>query len=76
MPDVQNFHPAPLRANSVVDAKRCMEEPPNPVETANGRSYEGKLFENIDVIQERISESFGTARMLLPRPSHGNLQVS
>jgi hypothetical protein len=76
MPDVQNFHPAPLRANSVVDVKGCMEEPPDPVEAANRRTHVGKFFKKIDVIQKGIGESFAALRMLLPRPGHDGFQVS
>jgi hypothetical protein len=50
MPDVENFQPAPLRTNSVVDAKGCMEELPDTAETANGRTHVGKVFKKVDVI--------------------------
>ena len=53
-----------------------MEQTPDPAETANRCTHEGKFSKKIDVTQECVGESFGGAGMLLPRPGHHGLQVS
>jgi len=63
-------HHAVLEHPVVVDVERRMLKPPDPRVMAHGSPQIGKVFQQVNMIEQRICEPFGGPRMAPPRPTH------
>ena len=74
MPDVQNLYPARFRDNFVIDVEWGVQEPSDACVTTHGLAQICKLFQQINMVQQRISKTF--SRVVLPGPTHDLLEVN
>ena len=72
---MENFDHALFFVNAVIDLQRRVEKPPNRSKTFHRRAEVRKIFEKINVVEERVGKLLARARVFLPRPAHDRLQV-
>jgi hypothetical protein len=75
MPEMKDLNAAAIRVDTVVDVQRGMEQPPDVRMPFNHSSEIRKDLQRIEVVEKCVSELFGRAWMLLPRPIEYLFQI-